>query len=159
MTLSSFKIENAEVFRDGEFQGSFSCSDPRLDRLWQISAWTCQIAAFPNHDAWKRVGGRLLPRKLEAASGEGFCALPAPFDGTLTVEYEFDANPHFPQGRFEVIAGGRRTEVVQTSTNEMNTVSVPVARGERFGIAVEKESWPVIASISISLFRYSFSPR
>ena len=150
VTLSSFKIENAEVFRDGKFQGGFSCSDSRLDRLWQISAWTCQIAAFPNHDAWKCVGGRLLPRKLEAASGEGFCALPAPFDGTLTVEYEFDANPHFPQGRFEVIAGGRRTEVVQTSTNEMNTVSVPVARGERFGIAVEKESWPVIASISIS---------
>ena len=150
VTLSSFKIENAEVFRDGEFQGSFSCSDSRLNELWKISAWTCQIAAFPNHDAWKRAGGRLLPRKLEAASGEGFCALPAPFDGTLTVEYEFDANPHFPQGRFEVIAGGRRTEVVQTSTNEMNTVSVPVARGERFGIAVEKESWPVIASISIS---------
>ena len=150
VTLSSFKIENAAVFRDGEFQGSFSCSDSRLDELWKISAWTCQIAAFPNHDAWKRAGGRLLPRKLEAASGEGFCALPAPFDGTLTVEYEFDANPHFPQGRFEVIAGGRRTEVVQTSTNEMNTVSVPVARGERFGIAVEKESWPVIASISIS---------
>lgn len=150
VTISSFKIENAEVFRNGGFQGSFSCSDSRLDELWKISAWTCQIAAFPNHDAWKRAGGRLLPRKLEAASGEGFCALPAPFDGTLTVEYEFDANPHFPQGRFEVIAGGRRTEVVQTSTNEMNTVSVPVARGERFGIAVEKESWPVIASISIS---------
>ncbi len=150
VTLSSFKIENADVFRDGKFQGWFTCSDPRLDRLWQISVWTCQIAAFPNHDAWKCVGGRLLPRKLEAATGEGFCALPAPFDGTLKVEYEFDANPHFPQGRFVVIVGGRRTEVVQTSTNEMNTVSVPVARGERFGIAVEKESWPVIASISIS---------
>ena len=55
VTLSSFKIENAEVFRDGKFQGGFSCSDPRLDRLWQISAWTCQIAAFPNHRASSRL--------------------------------------------------------------------------------------------------------
>ena len=109
MTLSSFKIENAAVFRDGKFQGSFSCSDPRLDRLWQISAWTCQIAAFPNHDAWKCVGGRLLPRKLEAATGDGRYRIQSSVDGMLKVTYEFDANPHFPQGRFAVIAGGTVT--------------------------------------------------
>lgn len=149
VTLSSFGIENAEVFRDGEFQGSFGCSDPRLDELWRISAWTCQIASFPNHDAWKCVGGRLLPRKLEAAAGDGRCCIPSPFDGALKIAYEFDANPHFPQGRFVVMAGERRTEVVQDSTNEIKTVSVPIRKGETFGISVEKESWPVVVGMEI----------
>ena len=149
VTLSSFKIENAEVFRDGKFQGWFTCSDPRLDRLWQISAWTCQIAAFPNHDAWKCAGGRLLPRKLEAATGDGRYRIQSPVDGMLKVTYEFDANPHFPQGRFAVIAGGRRTEVVQDSTNEIKTVSVPIKKGEVVGLSVEKESWPVIVGMEI----------
>ena len=149
-TLSSFRIENAEVFREGSFEGSFSCSDPRLEKLWRISAWTCQIAAFPNHDAWKCAGGRLLPRKLEAASGEGWHRLPSPCDGTLHVKYEFDANPHFPVGRFMVSAGDRRIEVAQSSTNEAKTVSLPIRKGERFGISVRKESWPVISEISIS---------
>lgn len=149
VTISSFKIENAKVFRDGKPEGSFECSDPRLDRLWQISVWTCQIAAFPNHDAWKCAGGRLLPRKLEAAAGEGWHRAAAPCDGTLRIEYEFDANPHFPQGRFYVLVGDRRTEVVQTSTNEVKTVSVPIRKDERFGLAVEKESWPVVWKMSI----------
>ena len=149
VTLSSFKVENAKVFRAGTFQGSFNCSDPRLDRLWQISAWTCQIAAFPNHDAWKCAGGRLLPRKLEAAAGEGWHRSPAPCDGVLRIRYEFDANPHFPQGRFTVLCGGRRTEIVQSSTNELNTVSVPIRKGERFCFSLEKESWPVVEDVSI----------
>ena len=149
VTLSSFKIENAKVFRSGDFVGGFHCSDSRLDRLWQISAWTCQIAAFPNHDAWKCAGGRLLPRKLEAAPGEGWCRKAAPCDGTLSVEYEFDANPHFPTRHFDVLAGDRRTVVVQTSTNEMKVASVQIRKGERFGLAVEKESWPVVSKIKL----------
>lgn len=149
VTLSSFRIENAKVFRSGDFEGAFHCSDPRLDRIWQISAWTCQIAAFPNHDAWKCAGGRLLPRKLEAAHGEGWRREAAPCDGTLSVEYEFDANPHFPKGRFFVLAGDRRIEVVQTSTNEIKTVSAAIRKGERFGVAVEKESWPVVSEIKL----------
>jgi len=149
VTLSSFKIENANVFRSGDFAGDFHCSDERLDRLWQISAWTCQIASFPNHDAWKCAGGCLLPRKLEAASGEGWRRKTAPCDGTLVVSYEFDANPHFPLGRFDVLAGDRRTAVAQTSTNELKEVAVEIRKGERFGIAVEKESWPVVRSVRL----------
>ena len=149
VTLSSFKIENAKVFREGKFTGTFNCSDPRLDKLWQISAWTCQIAAFPDHNAWKCAGGRLLPRKLEAAQGEGWCRRTSPCDGVLTVEYEFDANPHVPQGRFHILAGDRRTETVQTSTNEIKTASVTIRKGERFGLALEKESWPVVHKMQI----------
>lgn len=149
VTLSAFRLVNAEVFREGRFAGSFTCSDPRLDRLWRISAWTCRLAAFPDHNAWKCVEGWLLPRKLEAAPGEGWHRTAASEDGVLEVEYEFDANPHFPQGRFSVLAGDRRAVVVQTSTNAVKTVSVPVRRGERFGLAVEKESWPVVRGIRL----------
>ncbi|MBQ7188403.1 MAG: discoidin domain-containing protein [Kiritimatiellae bacterium] len=149
VTLSSFTVVNAQVFRDGEFEGSFSCSDDRLDRLWKISAWTCQIAAFPNHDAWKCAGGRLLPRKLEAASGDGWHRAPSFCDGTLQIEYEFDANPHFPQGRFVILVGDKRTEIVQRATNEVKQASMPIRKGERFGLSVEKESWPVISKIQI----------
>ena len=150
VTLSSFDLENAEVFRTGAFDGSFRCSDARLEKLWTASAWTCQLASFPNHDAWKCAGGFLLPRKLAKASGEGWRREPSPCDGLLHVEYEFDANPHFPEGRFEVLAGDRRTAVVQSGANEIREISVPVAAGEKFGLALEKESWPVIRRMWIA---------
>ncbi len=143
-TISSFRIENAGVFREGAFDGSFACSDKRLESLWRISAWTCRLASIPDHNAWKCAGGRLLPRKLEQAPGEGWHRGPAPCDGMLRVEYEFDANPHFPSGRFEILAGGRRTAVLQTGTNSVHVAEAPVRRGERFGLAVPKESWPVV---------------
>ena len=144
VTLSSFALENAEVFREGEFDGSFKCSDERLEKLWTASAWTCQLASFPNHDAWKTAGGFLLPRKLAKAGGEGWRRAPSPCDGTLKIEYEFDENPHFPKGSFEVLAGKRRVKIVQGVPNEIREAAVPVAAGERFGLALEKESWPVI---------------
>ena len=147
--ISSFRIENANVFRSGKPEGCFVCSDPRLDELWRISVWTCQLASFPDHNAWKTAGGRLLPRKLDAADGAGWCRAPSPCDGILHVDYEFDANPHFPKGRFFVLAGERRTEISQISTNKIESASVPIRKGERFGLALEKESWPVVSGISV----------
>ena len=144
VTLSSFALENAEVFREGKFDGSFRCSDTRLERLWTASAWTCQLASFPNHDAWKCAGGFLLPRKLAKAPGEGWHREPSPCDGVLKIEYEFDENPHFPKGRFEALAGERRFGIVQCVPNEIRIAAVPVAAGEKFGLALDKESWPVV---------------
>ena len=147
--LSDFTVTNAEVFAAEPLAGSFHCSDERFDRLWSASVWTCRLASFPNHDAWKNVGGRLLPRKLEKGCADGWCLTLAPMDGVLEVVYEFDANPHFPVGCFAILAGGRRTDIVQDGTNVIRTVSVPVKRGERFGLSVEKESWPVIDSVML----------
>ncbi|MCR5750861.1 MAG: hypothetical protein K6G91_02765 [Kiritimatiellae bacterium] len=147
VTISGFCISNAQVFAAEPLAGSFRCSDERLNKLWDASVWTCRLASFPNHDAWKCAGGRLMPRKLEKGEREGWCRTTAPDDGTLEIVYEFDANPHFPVGRFQVLAGIRRTEVVQDSTNALRTLSVPVRIGERFGFAVDKESWPMIDSV------------
>ena len=162
VVIENFAISNAEVFATEPLAGSFRCSDERLNKLWDASVWTCRLASFPNHDAWKCAGGRLMPRKLEKGSPEGWCLETAPADGTLEIVCEFDANPHFPAGRFTVLAGNRRVEVVQDSTNELKRLSVPVRLGERFGFAVEKESWPMIESVELksqdgeTLFRDDF---
>ena len=147
--LDSLDIVNAEVFSTEPRRGSFVCSDDRLTRLWDISVWTCQLASFPNHDAWKTVAGRILPRKLEAAEADVWRTSPATADGAFEITYEFDANPHFPVGTFEVLAGDRRTRVAQDGTNVIKTVSVPVKKGERIGLSVPKESWPVIHDMKV----------
>lgn len=147
--IDSIEIVNAEVFSEEPVIGSFNCSDERLNDVWEASVWTCQIASFPNHNAWKSVKGRLLPRELAKAKSDGWCRTAAPCDGTLRVEYEFDANPHFPQGTLEILVGDRRVKVVQDSTNVLKSVEVPVKKGERFGFAAPKESWPIIHAASI----------
>ena len=145
--ISSFCISNADVFASEPLAGAFRCSDDRLNKLWDASVWTCRLASFPNHNAWKNAGGRLMPRKLEKGRREGWCRTTAPDDCMLEIVYEFDANPHFPVGSFDVLAGLRTTTIVQDSTNELKTATVPVRFGERFGFAVDKESWPMIDSV------------
>ncbi|MGN0852926.1 MAG: alpha-L-rhamnosidase C-terminal domain-containing protein [Kiritimatiellia bacterium] len=144
VSVDSLEIENAEVFSTEPRRGSFACSDDRLTRLWDISVWTCQLASFPNHDAWKKVAGRILPRKLEQGQADVWCRQPAAADGEIEIVYEFDANPHVPAGRFEVLAGDRRVAVVQDATNAVKTLRTPVRKGERIGLSVPKESWPVV---------------
>ncbi len=150
VSLDALGIENAEVFSTEPRRGAFACSDDRLTRLWDVSVWTCQLASFPNHDAWKRVAGRILPRWLEQGRADVWRRRPAAADGEIALTYEFDANPHFPVGTFEVLAGARRTRVTQTGTNAFATVRVPVKKGERVGLAVPKESWPVVTAITVA---------
>ena len=147
--IESIEIVNAEVFSVEPVRGSFHCSDERLNAVWEASVWTCQLASIPNHNAWKSVRGRLLPRELAKAKSDGWCRTPAPCDGTLRVTYEFDANPHFPKGVLEILVGERRVRVEQKSANVLETVEIPIAKGERFGFAAPKESWPVIHAVSI----------
>ena len=149
VTITNFAITNAEVFAAEPLAGSFRCSDERLNKLWDASVWTCRLASFPNHDAWKNAGGRLMPRKLEKGEPDGWCKTFAPDDGTLEVTYEFDANPHFPVGKFDVLTGIQRTAVVQDGTNVLKTLKLLIREGERFGFAVEKESWPMIDTVVI----------
>lgn len=154
VTIDALSIENAEVFSTEPRRGSFACSDGRVTKLWDISVWTCQLASFPNHDAWKKVAGRILPRKLEQGALDVWCRRTAPSDGMLEISYEFDANPHFPNGSFEVLRGDRRTKIeqnlVEPGTNALRIVRLPVKKGERVGLAVPKESWPVIGGISLA---------
>ena len=149
VSLGSLEIVNADVFSTEPRRGSFRCSDDRLTRLWDISVWTCQLASFPNHDAWRIVAGRLLPRKLEQANADCWRRQPAAVDGTLRLEYEFDANPHFPVGTFEIIVGDRRIAVKQDATNEVQHIEVAVKKGERIGLSVPKESWPVVWNMTL----------
>ena len=156
--LESLEIVNAEVFSTEPVRGSFHCSDERLDAVWEASVWTCQLASFPNHNAWKSVKGLLLPRELAKAKSDGWCRKPAPCDGVLNVTYEFDANPHFPNGVLEILVGDRRVRIEQDSVNVLKTAEVPVKKGERFGFAAPKESWPVIHAASIGdVWRAHFS--
>ncbi len=147
--IENFTLTNVEVYATEPTVGEFRCSDERLNRLWEAGVQACRIASFPNHDAWKAVGGKLLPRKLRKGSSRGWCRTVSPADGTLEVVYEFDANPHFPVGYFVVLAGERSKSVEERSTNALKLVSLPIRKGERFGFEVRKESWPMIDSVAI----------
>lgn len=150
VTIEDFEIVNAKTHSEEPRVGLFVCSDARLNAVWDGSIRTVELAAIPNHDAWKFVRGRLLPRWLAKASGRGWSRAVADADGEAVVTYEFDCNPHYPQGSFEILTGDRSFRVVQDSTNVLKTVRVPVKKGERIGFDLQKESWPIIHAVVLS---------
>jgi alpha-L-rhamnosidase len=92
--IDAVAMVNSEVHDRTPSDGLFQCSDERLNKLWAISAWTLQIASFPNHDAWKTVDGWLLPRKLEQADDIGLSRAGAAWgDVTAEATFELRANP------------------------------------------------------------------
>ena len=94
--LGALEIRNTGVFLTERPAGYFRCSDERVNRAWDMSAWTCQIASFPNGDAWRTVDGRLLPRKLENGSPVGLCErVLRDGDGIWASDFELRTNPHF----------------------------------------------------------------
>jgi len=93
--IDAVAMVNSAVYDRSPQDGAFLCSDERLNKLWAISAWTLQIASFPNHDAWKTVEGWLLPRKLEQSEDVGLSQAGAEWrDVTLETVFELRANPH-----------------------------------------------------------------
>ena len=49
--LDGFRLDNDKVHSAGERQGSFSCSDERLNRVWEASVRTCELSAIPSYVA------------------------------------------------------------------------------------------------------------
>jgi alpha-L-rhamnosidase len=93
--IDSVVMVNREVHDRTPYDGLFLSSNEELNRLWYISAWTYQIASFPNHDAWRAVDGWLLPRKLEQAADIGLSVDGADWgDVTIETMFEIRANPH-----------------------------------------------------------------
>jgi alpha-L-rhamnosidase len=93
--IDAVALVNSGVYDRSPNDGCFLCSDERINRLWAISAWTLQIASFPNHDAWKTVDGWLLPRKLEMADDLGLSKVGAAWaDATVETVFELRTNPH-----------------------------------------------------------------
>ncbi len=93
--IDAVAMVNSGVYDRSSYDGSFLCGDERLNKLWAISAWTLQIASFPNHDAWKTVDGWLLPRKLEQGDDIGLSKSIAEWgDMTIETTFEVRANPH-----------------------------------------------------------------
>ena len=95
VTVDSIEIRNVGVYSTEPRAGTFRCSDERVNRTWDMSVWTCQIASFPNHDAWRVVDGKLLPRTLERGTCAGLCEKATlAGDGTLSADFELRENPH-----------------------------------------------------------------
>ena len=51
VSVDGFRLDNDKVHSEGERQGSFSCSDDRLNRLWEASVRTCELSAIPSYVA------------------------------------------------------------------------------------------------------------
>ena len=97
VAVDAFEIRNTGVFSREAPVGSFRCSDERVNRAWDTSAWTCRLASFPNHDAWRVVDGKLLPRKLEHGTEVGLCSGQTHAgNGTWSMDFELRTNPNFP---------------------------------------------------------------
>jgi len=93
--IDTVAMVNREVYDRSPTDGSFLCSDERLNQLWAISTWTLQIASFPNHDAWKTVEGWLLPRKLEMGDDVGLSTEGESWgDVCIETTFELRRNPH-----------------------------------------------------------------
>ena len=96
MDIGSLEIRNVGVHDETKPVGSFRCSDERVNRIWAMGVRTCQMAAFPNSDAWRVVSGRLLPRKLAKSASAGFCATSQwSGDGSLETSFELRTNPQY----------------------------------------------------------------
>ena len=94
--LDALALVNAAVYDRTPLTGFFLCSDERINQLWEISAWTTQLASFPNHDSWKVVDGWLLPRKLEQGLDLGLTREGAEWrDVVVSTRFELRRNPHF----------------------------------------------------------------
>ena len=93
--IESLEIRNVGVHSTEPVAGSFRTSDARVNRTWDMSVWTCNLASFPNHDAWRVVEGKLLPRKLERGTSAGLCTkAELAGDGSWSADFELRANPH-----------------------------------------------------------------
>ena len=213
--LEPVEIRNVGVHAMDPVRGSFRCSDERLNRVWDMCVWTCNLASFPNNDAWRVVAGRLLPRKLERGTCAGLCETAAHAgDGSWSIDFALSQNPHYDSavglmfrasdkdnGLVAVasqpayvqllrLRDGRKTELARMVLDERIVDGAPhrlsaevkdgcvalsfdgvrileerVADlpGGRFGLYVEKEWWPEIASYAVadaagkSVFRDDFS--
>ena len=51
VTIDGFRLDNDKVHSAGERQGSFTCSDDRLNRVWEASVRTCELSAIPSYVA------------------------------------------------------------------------------------------------------------
>ncbi len=94
--IDSVVMVNSGVYDRSPHDGYFLCSNEALNRLWYVSAWTLQIASFPDHDAWKTVDGWVLPRKLERGDDIGLSVAGAAWgDVTVETSFELRTNPHY----------------------------------------------------------------
>ena len=154
--ISDVVMVNACVYDRSPHDGHFLCSDERLNRLWYISAWTLQLASFPNHDAWKAVDGWLLPRKLEQSDEVGMSKEGADWrDVAIETTFELRANPHHASaagvafraldtrnaylaevsldGRFRLIRRQDRNDTVLS----VSQLAAPLVDGRRYALAIE----------------------
>ena len=93
--LGPVEIRNVGVHATEPVRGTFRCSDARLNRVWDMCTWTCNLASVPNNDAWRVVEGRLLPRRLERGTAAGLCETAAQdCDGLWTIDFALSENPH-----------------------------------------------------------------
>ena len=94
--LEPVEIRNVGVHATDVVRGSFRCSDERINRVWDMCVWTCNLASIPNNDAWRVVDGRLLPRKLERGTCAGLCETASlAGDGTWSADFALSRNPHY----------------------------------------------------------------
>ena len=93
--IDAIEVATRDVCDTSPLDGYFASSDPDVDRLWQIGAWTAQLAAIKTTWAWNSVEGRLQPRKLTKGSDVHLSAAKdvMPDEGRMSVRLSCGVNP------------------------------------------------------------------
>ena len=139
VSVDAFEIRNVGVFSREPPVGAFRCSDARINRVWDMSAWTCQIASIPNNDAWRVVAGRLLPRKLERSAFAGFHQVARwTTDGVLGADFELRTNPHYPSAFGLALRARDDDDCVVVVASQPSFVRILRRRGGRNELLAQK---------------------
>ena len=93
--IDVIEVAMRDVCDTSPLDGYFTSSDPDVNRLWQIGAWTAQLAAIKTTWAWNSVEGWLQPRKLTRGSDVHLSAAKdvMPAEGKMSVNLTCGVNP------------------------------------------------------------------
>ena len=109
--LSDMRLVNDRVHSEGERAGSFSCSDERLNRVWEASVRACELSAIPSYEA-KHVTPPVTTRPYLADGAKRDRLV---WSGDLwwaqrNVYYGFRTTEPYMSGSLELLAANRTPE-------------------------------------------------
>ena len=107
-----FRLENDGVHSEGETQGGFTCSDPRLNALWRASVRTCELAAIPSYRFRTRDSRKVttLPYLSDGAKRDRLVWSGDLWWGQRNVYYGFRPEEPYMSGSLRLLAANRTPE-------------------------------------------------
>ena len=155
--IDAIEVAMRDVCDTSLLDGYFASSDPDVNRLWQIGAWTAQLATIKTTWAWNSVEGLLQPRKLTKGPDVHLSAAKdvMPAEGKMSVKLTCGVNPTMlahagvallaadsDNALLCELSGGGTMRWVRRARGEDNVLSethfdAPIADGRMHGLEID----------------------